>query len=102
MELATSSDVCQPSSLILPAISHVFTINYVAEKLGENEEWLWELSIDMFPEDGCLRVYGVGARPLLSTASSAYSKSSQTKGPPEERRQRSNQRNSAAAVFTAC
>jgi hypothetical protein len=60
VELATSSDVCQPSSLILPAISHVFTINYVAEKLGENEEWLWELSIDMFPEDGCLRVYGVG------------------------------------------
>ena len=60
MELATSSDVCQPSSLILPAIPHVFTINYVAEKLGENEEWLWELSIDMFPEDGCLRVYGVG------------------------------------------
>jgi hypothetical protein len=30
-----------------------------AEKLGENEKWLWELSIDMFPEDGCLRVYGV-------------------------------------------
>jgi hypothetical protein len=60
VELATPSDVCQPSSLILPAISHVFTINYVAEKLGENEEWLWELSIDMFPEDGCLRVYGVG------------------------------------------
>ena len=28
--------------------------------LGENEDWLWELSIDMFPEDGCLRVYGVG------------------------------------------
>ena len=60
MELATFSDVCQPSSLILPAISHVFTIKYVAEKLAENEEWLWELSIDMFPEDGCLRVYGVG------------------------------------------
>ena len=43
----------------LPAISHVFTISYVAEKLGEDEEWLWELQIDMFP-DGCLRVYGVG------------------------------------------
>jgi hypothetical protein len=28
--------------------------------LTENEEWLWDLSIDMFPEDGCLRVYGVG------------------------------------------
>jgi hypothetical protein len=22
--------------------------------------WLYELSIDMFPEDGCLRVYGIG------------------------------------------
>lgn len=26
--------------------------------LGENEEWLFELSIDMFPEDGCLHVLG--------------------------------------------
>jgi hypothetical protein len=44
----------------LPAISHVFTIGHVAELLGEDEDWLYELSIDMFPEDGCLRVYGVG------------------------------------------
>jgi hypothetical protein len=29
-------------------------------RLGEDEDWLHELSIDMFPEDGCLRVYGVG------------------------------------------
>ena len=28
--------------------------------LGEDEDWLYELSIDMFPEDGCLHVYGVG------------------------------------------
>jgi len=28
--------------------------------LGEDEEWLWELSIDMFPKDGCLHVYGIG------------------------------------------
>ena len=41
-------------------ISHVFTISCVAEKLGEDEEWLHELQIDTFPEDGCLRVYGVG------------------------------------------
>jgi hypothetical protein len=27
---------------------------------GEDEDWLYDLSIDMFPEDGCLRVYGVG------------------------------------------
>ena len=42
------------------AIAAVFIINYVAEMLGEDEDWLYELSIDMFPEDGCLRVYGVG------------------------------------------
>ena len=44
----------------MPAISAVFTITYVAEMLGVDEEWLHQLSIDMFPEDGCLRVYGVG------------------------------------------
>jgi hypothetical protein len=41
----------------LAAISHVFTITYVAQMLGENEDWLHELSIDMLPEDGCLYVY---------------------------------------------
>jgi hypothetical protein len=44
----------------LAAISRVFTISYVAELLGEDEDWLHELSIDMFPEDGCLHVYGLG------------------------------------------
>ena len=43
--------------MIMAAIAHVFTIGYVAEMLGEDEEWLHELSIDMFPEDGCLHVY---------------------------------------------
>jgi len=32
-------------------------MTYVAEMLGEDEEWLWELQIDMFAEDG---VYGIG------------------------------------------
>jgi hypothetical protein len=31
-------------------------LTYVAELLGEDEDWLHELSIDMFPEDGCLDV----------------------------------------------
>ena len=52
-----SSRAHQTGSLILAAISHVFTITYVAEMLGEDEDWLHELSIDMFPEDGCLHVY---------------------------------------------
>jgi hypothetical protein len=41
----------------MAAIGHVFTITYVAEMLSEDEQWLHELSIDMFPEDGCLHVY---------------------------------------------
>ena len=40
----------------MAAISHVFTITYVAEMLGEDEDWLHELSIDMFQEDGRLYV----------------------------------------------
>jgi hypothetical protein len=42
------------------AIPHVFTIGYVANLLGEDEDWLFDLSTDMFPEDGRLWVYGVG------------------------------------------
>ena len=41
----------------MPAILAVYTIAKVAEMLGEDEEWLWDLSTDMFPEDGCLWVY---------------------------------------------
>jgi hypothetical protein len=50
----------QSGSLILAAIAAVFTIGHVAKMLGEDEEWLWELSIDMDPDDGCLWVYGIG------------------------------------------
>jgi hypothetical protein len=39
----------------LAAISFVFTITYVAKMLGEDEDWLHDLSIDMDPEDG--RIY---------------------------------------------
>ena len=44
----------------MAAIPFVFTIARVAEMLGEDEDWLHDLSIDMFPEDGCLSVLGVG------------------------------------------
>ena len=44
--------------LNVAAISSVFTIGRVAKMLGEDKGWLYELSIDMFPEDGCLHVYG--------------------------------------------
>ena len=60
MELAAALGTAQLGGLILAAISAVFTIGYVANMLGEHEDWLRELSIDMFPEDGRLYVYGVG------------------------------------------
>lgn len=44
----------------MAAISSYFTIARVAEILDEDEEWLHELSIDMFAEDGCVTIYGVG------------------------------------------
>ena len=85
----------------MAAITAVFTITYVAKMLGEDEDWLWELSIDMFPEDGCLRVYGVGEDGV--TAFTGYGiKSSPIRGPPEGRRPRSSPRNSTPARFTAC
>jgi len=60
VELASALGSGQSGGLILAAIAAVFTIGYVANMLGEDEHWLHELSIDMFPEDGCLHVYGVG------------------------------------------
>ena len=60
MELAAAFDAAKSGGVIVAAIPAVFTIGYVANMLGEDEDWLYELSIDMFPEDGCLRVYGVG------------------------------------------
>lgn len=56
MELAAAFGTAKSAGLIMAAIAQVFTIGYVANRLGEDEDWLFELSGDMFPED----VYGVG------------------------------------------
>ena len=50
MELAAAFGAAKSGSLILAAIASVFTIRYVANLLGEDEDWLHQLSIDMFPE----------------------------------------------------
>jgi hypothetical protein len=60
VELAAERGRAQSGSLIMAAISAVFTIGYVADLLGEDEDWIFDLSINMFPEDGCLWVHGVG------------------------------------------
>ena len=50
MELAAALGTAKSGSLIVAAIASVFTIGYVANLLGEDEDWLHELSIDMFPK----------------------------------------------------
>lgn len=44
----------------MAATGHVFAITRVAEMPGEDGELLFELSIDMFPEDGCAHILGNG------------------------------------------
>ena len=41
-------------SLTVAAITRVFTIGRVAEMLGEDEDWLHEIAMEMEPEDGYL------------------------------------------------
>jgi len=37
--------------------STLYTLKYVADMIGEDEDFLHECSIEMFPEDGCLSAY---------------------------------------------
>jgi hypothetical protein len=39
------------------AAASAVTIRRAAEILGENEELLWDLALDMEPEDGCLWIH---------------------------------------------
>ena len=41
-------------------LHHVTTISQVAKDLGEDEEWLRDIAIEMEIEDGVIWVYGVG------------------------------------------
>ena len=51
MELARRSGNDQPSGLTIAATSAVLAISYVAKLNGEDDHWLHELRISMFPED---------------------------------------------------
>lgn len=42
----------------MAAITRVYTLPLAAEMLGEDAELLWEVYVDMEPENGCLWVYG--------------------------------------------
>lgn len=58
MELAAAGR--RAGRLTLAAITHVYTLAHVAGMLGEDEDWLRELTGDIFPEDGCLWIVGIG------------------------------------------
>ena len=47
-------------------VSHVKAINLVAEELGEDEDWLFEVAVEMEPEDGVIWVYGAGAEGIMA------------------------------------
>jgi hypothetical protein len=50
----------------MAAISSYYTLARAAEILDEDEEWLHELSIDMFAEDGCVTIYGIGEESITA------------------------------------
>jgi hypothetical protein len=58
VELAAHCGSSSSGGLSWAAISAVFTIGYVANLLGEDEIWLFDLARGMVPEDGCLWVDG--------------------------------------------
>ena len=69
MELDTTgvSDL-RPSGLTMHVnkVHHVTTINRVAKDLGEDEDWLWDVAIEMEIEDGVIWVYGVGEDGIMA------------------------------------
>ena len=40
----------------MAALTTVYTLDLVAERLGEDADWLWQVSCEMDPEDGCLSI----------------------------------------------
>lgn len=50
----------------MAGIGHVFTITRVAEMLGEDEDWLHDICIEMDPEDGRLTVLGPGEEAITA------------------------------------
>ena len=47
-------------------VHHVHTIARVAEMLGEDEAWLWEVANEMDAEDGLIWVYGPGEESVMA------------------------------------
>jgi hypothetical protein len=60
---------CRRGGLIMVHVNkvhHVFTIARVAEMLGEDEDWLWDVANEMDQEDGLIWVYGAGEEEVMA------------------------------------
>jgi hypothetical protein len=47
-------------------VHHVTTIGRVADDLGEDENWVWDVANEMDAEDGLIWVYGVGDNGVMA------------------------------------
>lgn len=66
---AQGADDCCRGSLILSQVNkvhHVHTIARVAAMLGEDEDWLWDVAVEMDQEDGVIWVYGPGEESVIA------------------------------------
>jgi hypothetical protein len=79
LELALPWRADQPGRLTMAGISYVFTISRVAEMLGEDEEWLDEISIQLDPEDG-LSAFSASAKNRQPHLTNYQTAPAQTRG----------------------
>jgi hypothetical protein len=66
---AESADDRRRGGLILGQVNkvhHVRTIARVAEMLCEDEDWLWDVAVEMDQEDGLIWVYGPGDESVMA------------------------------------
>ena len=47
-------------------VHQVYTIARVAEMLGEDEDWLWDVANEMDQEDGLIWVYGTDDEEIMA------------------------------------
>jgi hypothetical protein len=63
-----SSDDVRQDLILAPVnkVHHVHTITRVAEMLGEDKDWLCDVTTDMDQEDGLICVYGPGDTSVMA------------------------------------
>jgi hypothetical protein len=68
LDAQSGHDYCH-RRLILAQVNkvhHVYTIARVAAMLGEDEDWLWDVAVEMDQEDGLIWVYGPGDESVMA------------------------------------